>query len=243
MSAHQPTRWVLYAVLAIPGTVLPRSAGVSLWNAYYELGWPLSTEVTVYGPNSGYSGHLGVSAPAASVLLLSFLLWYAIAVASYWAWRRWWVGGAKPWQALVLGGVCTLWAVFLTSFIFFLGATTWERCLDHLSLSHGLRCARLLLAAQPWVCLALLAVPPVALFLLSARYRLAARLSFCSIPAVLLVVTCLAAAPLLELQQAYLNLDGIVRVLEEETTRTSATGETGGGGNDSLPGARPGGGL
>ena len=130
-----------------------------------------------------------------------------------------------------------------TSFIFFLGATTWERCLDHLSLSHGLRCARLLLAAQPWVCLALLAVPPVALFLLSARYRLAARLSFCSIPAVLLVVTCLAAAPLLELQQAYLNLDGIVRVLEEETTRTSATGETGGGGNDSLPGARPGGGL
>lgn len=170
--------------MALPGTLLPREASMSLHNQYWTLGWPIPLEVTVYGPSSGYSG---MSIPFLPVLVCSFACWFVVAALSYRIWLNFHYGAHTFFRALVSGLVCIFWGLIVSCFV--LGAVEffmdwhWRR-LGAQDLIHSVTNY---VVIYPFFCLSILSAPLVIQVVASHGYPIWPRVAFCGISVLALV--------------------------------------------------------
>ena len=171
-----------YAVLALPGTFLPREAGMSLQNQYWSLGWPIPLEVTVYGPSSGYSG---ISLPFLPALVASFALWFGVALVSHRVWQRAHAGRVTFLRALSAALVCALWGFLFSFFILGAGRFLLDYHWNSLDEQHFTSSMSSIARFCPATCIGVLAVPFVIQYLISSRYPRWPRVGFVSVAVLL----------------------------------------------------------
>lgn len=177
-------RVLWYGAMALPGAFLPSSAGVSLFNQYWTMGWPVPVPVTIYGPQSGFSG---ISMPFLPALLCGFVLWFAFAALSHCIWR--WAHSGPPTvvRGFSAGIICAAWGLVLTFFARGAGELMLARYWMHTDGGQLLRCMTNFARVYPFVCLGFFSVPFALQFVVSRRFSLTLpRAAFCSVPVLLL---------------------------------------------------------
>ncbi len=179
MTRKRIVECVAYMVIALTGATIPFSDGMSLHNSHYNLGWPFSSPVTIYGPSSGLSG---ISMPSIRPLAYSFLFWLCATILSHIWLRRSRKEKGNP--LLAIGSSCIV-GVYLTGFLiaFYAVPSFLLRLYYHnINDEAYLRITKLSYFLFPYIAVLSLSSFFISFFLMSRTYIKWARAAFLSVP-------------------------------------------------------------